>query len=98
MWLTNFIGVGVILVMLESKLVKKSPYSDLNINFRDYVNRSKFCLSRNSKIFSYDSNSHTPTRVSVDRMFSALKLIKSYLKASMKQDQAEAILFLSLGM
>ncbi|KAM9308920.1 LOW QUALITY PROTEIN: uncharacterized protein PAF06_013141 [Gastrophryne carolinensis] len=35
-----------------------------------------------------------PTQVSVERLFSALKIIKSDLRASMKEDLAEAILFL----
>ncbi|XP_044134821.1 AP-4 complex subunit mu-1 isoform X1 [Bufo gargarizans] len=35
-----------------------------------------------------------PTQVSVERLFSGLKIIKSDLRASMKEDLAEAILFL----
>ena len=35
-----------------------------------------------------------PTQVSVERLFSGLKLVKSDLRASMKEDLAEAILFL----
>jgi hypothetical protein len=34
-----------------------------------------------------------PTQVSVEQLFSALKIIKSDLRASMKEDLAEAILF-----
>jgi hypothetical protein len=34
-----------------------------------------------------------PTQVSVEQLFSALKMIKSDLRASMKEDLAEAILF-----
>ncbi|XP_023228539.1 uncharacterized protein LOC111628913 [Centruroides sculpturatus] len=35
-----------------------------------------------------------PTQVSVERLFSALKIIKANLRASMKEDLIEAILFL----
>lgn len=35
-----------------------------------------------------------PTQVSVERLFSALKIIKSDLRASLKEDLVEAILFL----
>ena len=35
-----------------------------------------------------------PTQASVERLFSALKIVKSDLRASMKEDLAEAILFL----
>ena len=35
-----------------------------------------------------------PTQVSVERLFSGLKIVKSDLRASMKEDLAEAILFL----
>jgi hypothetical protein len=35
-----------------------------------------------------------PTHISVEKLFSALKIIKSDLRASMKEDLAEAILFL----
>jgi hypothetical protein len=34
-----------------------------------------------------------PTQVSVEQLFSALKIIKSDLRASMKEDLAEAILY-----
>jgi hypothetical protein len=34
-----------------------------------------------------------PTQVSVERLFSALKTIKSDLRASIKEDLAESILF-----
>lgn len=37
-----------------------------------------------------------PTQVSVERLFSALKTIKSDLRASMKEDLAEEILFLRI--
>ena len=35
-----------------------------------------------------------PTQVSVERLFSALKIIRSDLRTSMKEDLTEAILFL----
>ena len=39
-----------------------------------------------------------PTQVSVERLFSALKIIKFDLRASMKEDLIEAILFLRTNM
>lgn len=39
-----------------------------------------------------------PTQVSVERLFSALRIIKSDLRASMKEDLAEAVLFLRTKM
>ena len=37
-----------------------------------------------------------PTQVSVERLFSALRIIKSDLRVAMKEDLIEAILFLRL--
>lgn len=39
-----------------------------------------------------------PTQVSIGRLFSALKIIKSDLRASMKKDLIEAVLFLRTNM
>ena len=39
-----------------------------------------------------------PTQVSVERLFSALRIIKSDLRASMKEDLTEAVLFLRTKM
>ena len=38
-----------------------------------------------------------PTQINVECLFSALRIIKSDLRASMKEDLAEAILFLRTG-
>ena len=43
---------------------------------------------------SYTVTALPPTQVSVERLFSALRLIQSDLRASMKEDLIEAILFL----
>jgi len=56
--------------------------------------RTNPTLPRNhSRCSSYSHNS-PPTQVSVERLFSGLKIIKSDLRASMKEDIADAVLFL----
>ena len=64
-----------------------------NLTIKDLIPLYPKMVSKVAKIVT----ALPPTQVRVERLFSALRLIKSDLRASLKDDLTEAILFLGMN-
>ena len=88
---------------LEISKFKEEFFKELN-EIKNFNKKSKKILEvlplhpENVKNVARIITAMPPTQVSVKRLFSALKIIKSDLRASMKEDLIEAVLFLGTNM